>query len=142
MMQLSFSVLPFAVAMLLDLISPVTSWRVEQLIKNKLPKALGNNERQAVLDYANYATDSSQLISSTIISLASLVVLSVFTQNVEYVVLLMFGFFFLAILLSLYLGKTGPHRHAVQRIGPYGWVSILSIVLNGLLVTLIVWQGS
>src|SRR6266566_8016150 len=143
MIQLSLSMLPFLVAALLDLMFPLTSWRTEQLVKAKLQyEGLRQEELQAVLAHAQYSADASQMFSSTVISLASVVALPLCSQKVEYGVLLVFGILFVVILLFLYLGRTSVYTHALQRIGPYSWVALLSLFLNSLLVVLMSLESS
>jgi hypothetical protein len=139
-MNITFPIdtIPFIVALALEFISPLTARRTEHHIERGLKYVLANEGQiNDIKDYVSYAVDSLQVISSIILSLVSIIVLPFFRQEFEFGIIISVALVSLLFCAWYYFEKVGANRHQLFGLGPYGWVSLLTIFLNFFIISLI-----
>src|ERR1051325_3125637 len=129
--------IPIVVSLLLDLTPPIYSGRIEKHVKEKMSDGSIEGERQeTILDYVKYLDDIYKIIAAIVISITTVILLPFFRSILVISVGLIDTLIITLVAGITYWATTSPHETEAQRIGPYGWVAWVSIVLNIIIIML------
>lgn len=139
--------IPFAVAILLQLISPFWGQVVRTLVEHRLATddPVAQQASEYIARYIKFSHGFTGSTSAIVLTIASALVVTYLdpTQTVTGIVIVLALLFLLLVFIGVYVGWVDPHRYSLKiwwRFSIASFTAILVIILN-LIIMWLIYQG-